>query len=180
MPDTSILSILMSETVEYLIQVMTTEVVDNDPTDETKAGIIRTGRLQDDPLKPKVTVLIKMGDDDWAHQLNMNNYGPGMHGPTYEVGSFAGNPHWRRRFIADIDVYYKSKDRWDIQDKSNVILSRAENALLSMPIPQTADSFGEKAYQINVEKSTSRESGGPGTFIHHSAIYFEFLTQKNL
>jgi hypothetical protein len=177
----SIINVLMDAVTDRLEKVLIT-----DATDDAKAGLVRKGRLQDDPTKTKITVLVHPGTREFPHILNRENEGPAMFAPVYEIGggdhsdnrSFQGTVTLRRRIVVQLSLFFpNSLDRERAQIISNVVLSRAMWAIFSMEVPPTVDDFGEMPTgQLQILDNYIEESGGRGTFIWRGEIQTEFMT----
>lgn len=171
--DTSILNSIMETVIDWL----SSQLIDG-VTDETQAGLVRAGQLQDDPTDAQINILIHPGDDDWPDVLNLQDKPPGLHGFTYEIG---GNPYgsaaWRRRFMVELSLFFDNENNRDVaRTKANVVKSRAHWALMRSPLPQGQDNFGESAHMLQVCNSWIREGGGEGTFIWRGELKFEVFT----
>lgn len=168
---TSLLNTLMDTAVEHLTDRLLTDV-----SDDTKAGLVRAGKLQEDPTVRRIILLMRPGGQAYPHVLStLNN---GLQTPAYLIG---GGAYWRRRFILEVECYFAGEVFRDVaRTNAQVVLSRAHAALTSLPLPSSVDSFGEHAIQLQVEKAFMQEGGGPGNFIHKGEIWFEVLTERAL
>lgn len=168
MSDVSILNTLIDAMDETLNTVLIDLVFDVD----TQAGLVRPGKLQDDPTDAGTNILIHRGNETWMDELNVNN--PAIDAPTYEIG---GTEWWWRRFIIQKNLFFDNENERSIaRNKANVIDARLQQALRRMEIPDEEDDFGEVALFLQVCKSYLREGGGEGTFIWNGETYVEFLT----
>lgn len=173
-----LLNVLSEAVVDRLATVMITEA-----TDDAKAGLVRAGKLQDDPTSARINLLIHPGDNQWPHTLNTTVEGPSMFAPTYEIGggipdrSFQGTVTFRKRFMVELKLFFDGEIyRLRAQKRANAVLSRAIWALLSMQIPSLVDDFGESASQIQIVDHYIHEAGGEGEFIWRGSIFLEFMT----
>ena len=168
--DISILNTLMEHTVDHLADKLIYETPDT-----TQAGLVRNGLLQADPTDTQINILIHPGTKDWKHELYVSQHG--IDAPYAEIG---GTYTWMRRFEVELTLFFDGENDRDVaRTKANVVLSRTERALITMPMPVGADDFGEAAYQIQVRDSFIEESGGEGTFIWSGCVRIEFVTDKN-
>lgn len=173
--DTSIVNILMDATVEHLKAKLLTDVVD-----DAQAGLVRSGRLQDDPNNKKVNILIHSGGEEWPDVLNTPAYASmGMTAPTYIIGGPSAGSYWRRRFRVELQIFFTNdSNRNNARMKSFVALQRAHHALRTMGLAAIpADSFGEKAHMLQVFDQHLDEGGGEGDFNFRGEIKIEFLTE---
>lgn len=169
--DTSIINLLIERTVSHLTQKLVTEI-----NDDTKVGVLRGGNLQDNPLKGGQNILCHPSDQEWPDILNAQESN-GMYAPIHEIG---GGSWIRRRFKAEFQLFYRNERERDVARQSaNIVKSRAEKALETMPLDIGKDSFGEAAHYIQVWDSWIDEGGGPGTFIWRGFLRFEVLTSRN-
>lgn len=174
---TSIVNIVMDATVERLVQRLRVQVDDG-----AKAGLIRAGRLQDDPTNKKINVLIHPGGSDYPDEINTNTSpSAGMFVPgTYTIGGGYGSVFWRRYIQIEFQVFFSNESsRNTARTKAQVVMSRTHNALLTWDIGRETvkDSFGEKAYDKQVIKAYMDEGGGDGDWNWRGFIVLEYLTE---
>lgn len=154
-----------------------------DANDETRAGVVKIGLLQDDPTRSvtgvSITTHLHDPDDDsgWRHAVVS---GPGStlgtNPPPYEIG---GGEMWYRRYTTMLTQFFKSNvTATRSRELASIILSRAETAIKRMSLPQEQDDFGEVALQVLIHSSVNVQSGGPGAYIYHGKIWFQVLTEK--
>lgn len=174
MSQTTVLNAFLEDTVDWLSQELLLDV-----SDETKAGLVRAGKLQDDPTVAELNILIRMGNDEWRHRRAPKDHHALAHvGAFQELGATVAQ-FWLRRYVLDLKLTYIGEvDRIVAQASANLILARAEDALLRSAMPDLDDSFGERALLIDLEDSYLNETGGPGAFIHRGFIRFEVLTER--
>lgn len=172
--ETFVVNILMDATIELLLQKLRIEV-----DDDAKAGLVRSGRLQDDPTTQKVNVLIYPSDEEWPDVLDTKSEENGMFSPgPYFMG---GGTFWRRRFKVEFQIFFINDGaRDDARLKAQLVLGRAHNALVNFNVAAATerDSFGEKAYGIQVVKSYLLGGGGDGDWNHRGYLWLEYLTER--
>ena len=178
MTDTSVMNLIIDRINDNLEQAMLEKV---SKVDDTRAGLVRTGLLQDDPTIYKIVVLSFSNDPDrddrWKHSIT--NYDPTSTSgiPGYEIG---GGEMWYRRFTTKLEMYWKSNfNRLKARQDANVVLSRAEHTIRKSAMNGLADDFGEYALQLYIKNSELYEAGGEGQFITHAKIWWEVLTGKD-
>jgi hypothetical protein len=150
--------------------------------DDTKAGLVRFGELQDDPEKAKLNILIHRGDETWKDELKLDDIG--ISTPTYEIGGVDENGNiigwkqwWWRRFTIELILFYPNQTDRDTQmNKSNIILQRVQRSLWDMTIPTDVDDFGEQANFMQIRDAYVDEGGGVGEFIWRGEVRVEFVT----
>lgn len=170
--DTSIVNLITDRVVETLTVDMTDLVAVDDPT---RAGLIRSGKLQADPTIEKINILIREGGSAWPDVLIPAGYAP-MSAPQNQIG---GGSIWLRRLIGDFDLFFIGDvSRNEAQRRANVIMSRFRHSIAQMDTDGLLDSFGEGAIAIQVDKLESFAGGGAGTFIWRATLYFEVLTES--
>lgn len=175
---TSVLNLLLDGTADLLRDHLLTQV-----DDDSKAGLVRTGKLQDDPTSRRVNILIHPGGEEWQDKINTDGSSAGKYvDNAYTIGGDYGGVYWRRRVKAELQMFFTNEASRDTaRIKAHVVLSRALNALLTWDvgkqIPQ--DSFGEKVYDLQITGSWLREGGGEGDFNWRGEMRIEFLTEIN-
>lgn len=186
-------NLIMDAMVDSLATHLIDEVVSDQDSLSTGdadavAGLIRKGKLQDDPTIAEINILVHPGNDEWPHILYDKHQMNGFELPTvYEIGNGTGvSPFFYvRRFIVELRLFFEGEqDREVAQVKSNVVLGRAEYAIHQMnhnsiirKIP--VDSFGEKLFEIQTRKSYISEGGGTGTFVWRGKLFVEGVTSKS-
>lgn len=175
---TSVINTLMDDIHDRLETEMLTLI-----SDETQAGLIHVGVLREDPTETSINVLVKQGDRDWRHTLNMSSENVGMQAPLGEIG---GGIYWRRRFIAEFRIFFEQQgyEQDEARRIANICLSRAENALQTKDLDGNwwfdtlPDSFEESPSRIQVYDSYLTEGGGDDVWIWKGEIRVEVLTEK--
>lgn len=171
MYEESIVNVLLDNAVDWLSQRLILQV-----DDTTKAGLIRTGKLQSDPTIYKINITLHPGGPD-APDILM----PKDHAGTNSSFYMPNGVFWLRRFFADFEMFFVGEtDRDTARSKANVVMSRARAAILGMKMPDTRDSFKEGAVRVVATKMELQEGGGPGNFIWRGKIHFEFITDTEI
>jgi hypothetical protein len=163
----SIINELIDQMEVTMNDVLITSVVD-----ETRAGLIRAGKLQDDPTITQINLLIHRGKEEWPDVLKMDT--DPFYSPVYEIG---GVQWWWRRFIIEMSFFFDGEiDRAVARNKGNIVLPRAQKSLINLPMPQGVDDFGESCHGLQIRKAWLSEGGGEGEFIWRGEIWVEVLT----
>lgn len=167
----ALINLLMDSLADRLQEKLLTEV-----TGPTKAGLVRTGKLQDDPTKFKITILIHEGGEEWPDKINQN-FTPAagiFAGNAYEIG---GNSVWRKYVRIEFQLFYPNQSSRDsARIKSNVVVARTRNAVhLWQPTELGKDDFGESCSSAQVVNHWIREGGGVGDFNWRGELIVEFL-----
>lgn len=151
-----------------------------DVSDETKADLVRQGRLQDDPTLTPITILVHPGDDTWPTDIYDQRAYSGIVLPSaYEMDGTAN--HYLRAFVIELSVFLEGvSNRQSARATALTVLSRAEHAIFTMSVPSTRDDFGELASMVQIAESYMREGGGEDVSIWRGAILVEFLTEQEL
>lgn len=173
----SLINKLIDGVSELLELKLKTEI-----TDDAKAGVVRPGKLQDDPTLRKINILIHTGGEDWPDKLNQN-FGPtaGIFSNfSRSLGGEYGSAMWRRYIVVEFEIFFpNSNSRTDARMKANLVMSRARNAIHKW-IPGRAiapDSFGESVQAVQPVQHWLREGGGTGDFNWRGEMVVEFLTE---
>jgi len=169
----SALNLLM----DGLVVALSAELIDAVPEDDdSAAGLVRAGRLQDDPTIEVKNILVHGATAKWPDMLQVDEL-PQIQFPVYEMGS-GGGVFWMRRFTTELQLYFDNEyDREVARKKAMVIKSRAEKAVLRMAMPEE-DDFTEKAILVQLRESYYDELGGEGTYIWKGHQKLEFLTHR--
>lgn len=161
----------------------------NLPEEETP-GLIKVGRLQEDPETLRLALTIELGDSDdpeWrdtAYFVKENSLDPiSFRAFSSEVGG--GELWWKR---GTLRMYYfatQSKEEQDVaRNIATVTFGRAKRAIsLSTRINAASltDDFGEQAIKPLVVKEQLSEGGGPpDSYIWRGKVYWQVLTGRNL
>src|SRR5688572_13784598 len=180
--EVSLKNILFDGIVERLQDRLITQV-----DDDTKATIVRQGRLQEDPTKQTgINVLVWSPEESKTDELytKQQERHTGLHSPTYEIGG--GFTYYRRLviyFLFHFKGYKGDEMRAEAARRTEVIISRIRHEILTMPLPLhpvnlvPQDDFGETAILPQIDTWWTKESGGPGNFIWKGEIHFGYLTE---
>lgn len=174
----SAIDMIMNALIEDLTQKLYTDIAEDDPT---RVNLVRAGRLQEDPQKAGLNLLVDFGDQ--ADASEQHKATDAVQAPVFEIG---GGPFLNKEFTLTFTFYYKGeREREFARSVSDVVYSRVQAALWVLPMPVNpktglpGDDFGEIPLNINVGAGYLRESGGPGTFIWKGEIRLTVLTELN-
>jgi hypothetical protein len=165
-----------------------------DESDDSRAFLVRAGRLQADPTTNVVSILIHPNDpedpDGWKHAIITENP-TAMQNPwgeaafrvpmgMYEIG---GGEHWWRRFTIELQMFWMNKalTRSEALALSHLVLGRAEEAIKEgiNTFGACQDEWGERPWGVFVKSSRCLERGGPDTdWIWNGRIWVQFGTEK--
>lgn len=168
--DTSIVTLLGERVIEVLEGRMVDSVVDN-----TKVGLAREGKLQDDPTVNLTNMLVREGGDEWPDILIPPNYP--LYAPQYEMPM---GTSWLRRFRVEYILFFQDAviQRSDARNRANIIFSRFKWLISTIDLSGMTDTFRETAIMTQVNRLESFEEGGPGTFIWRGTHFIEFVTEQ--
>ena len=175
----SIFTMIMEGTADYLSTHLITNVVAEDTDDPTAAGLIRSGKLQADPTKSKITLLLHPFSEGNKAKQNLDDKYPGLHAPSRTLGNY-GEHFFRVPFLIELKIYIKTRKRSEAREIAMVTLSRTIYHLLraqpateyTSPLPNIPDEFGTMASMIQIDDWWLRETGGEGMYIWNGEIWF--------
>lgn len=176
----SLVNMVIESVNTYLTEVLQTNI---DTDDATRAGLVRPGLLQDDPTRPKVSVLTFPNDPSveggWRNEIVVpNGNGADYNPPPYELG---GGEMWYYRFTTELDLFWRPKVKRDeARVLASIVLSRASRAISLAPIASGEDDFGETPIQLRLMKSELVQGGGEGQFIFYGKLFWQCLVGRNL
>lgn len=168
-------NVLMDEILvnltEELVLVEDTDLADElDDSYEAIAGLVRKGRLQDDPTVYGIIILVHPANEDHNEILYDRHEHNGFRIPQpVEIGGTTPVYYWVKPIIIEFEMFFEQElEREVAQVKAQVVLSRARKAVHLLnnrfrDIP--VDDFGEKPFALLPQSAYLREAGGPGTFI---------------
>lgn len=174
--DQEIHNILLAAVVNKLTEDLII-VPDTDTTAEAEAvaGLVRAGKLQADPTKAGINVLVHPGGEAFPDKLSDSS------GSGREIGTAGLSFLWLVRFKIQLKLFYnKELERTTAQIKSGVVLTRAHRAITRLnkemrSIP--TDDFGAHPIMVTVVDTFLREGGGVREFIWNGELKVEFLVQ---
>ncbi len=179
--DTSVVNLIVDATVDYIKLRVLTNI-----TDAAKAGLVRAGKLQDDPTTRKINILIHPGGEEYPDVLNTNlGAGAGKYVESaYTMGSNSGNGtvFWRRRLKIEYEIFFSNEAlRSDARSKAQMVIDRTRHALLLWDIGalRLKDTLGEYPYDLQVLKQWIFEGGGDGDYNWRGWLVVEFLTETD-
>jgi hypothetical protein len=185
MPDTQV---SVSDTLMDLVVTQLSDklILTEWPTEQLKtqasAGVVRGGKLQDDPTIGEINILVHSANADWPNVLYEQSIAGGFNvDHTYEFGSSVPSQFWLLRFFVEFRMFFENEpNRDNAFRKSQLVLFRTMHAISMLnngnfrATPR--DSFGFKPHQVQIRESFVREGGGPGTFIWRGELKIEFLS----
>jgi hypothetical protein len=168
----------------HLVAGMENSVPGDDPT---KAGLVRPGQLQDNPIPWKIVVLTFANNPDspeaWKHQITRSDVTSIKDPSPFDL---VGGQMMYRRFVTTLEMFWApNTTRQVARQQANVVLSRAESLIRSFSVNQQSDgtqyvdTFGEVAFKVMMISSYMTDDGGIGQFIHHAKINWQCLTGSN-
>ncbi len=170
--ETALTNILIDAIIQRLVDRMASSV-----NDDSRANTIKFGRLQDDPTIPVVSLLVMQGDEAWPDVLKNYLKRDDIGGPTYEIGGPYGTITYRIRGVVEIQAFFSGEPTRDTaREKAMMVKHRLKHALLTMPIPDVTDSFGERPTHIQVPAIYLYNSGDDGDFQWRGKCFWEFET----
>jgi len=180
----------MAYIVSLIWQAMITDLKEALFSDDiVKAGVVKYGRLQDNPQDFITSALVHECDPDdakgWPHQLAQQSQVQGPFGDNMMRGFFelGGSATYLRRFRVDLEIYLTQQDlqREEAKELIDLVSGRAFHALRnSKRIPGLTDQWGEYAIMCRhgVMKTTMVLHGGPPTsWIGRGNLWFQVHTQ---
>lgn len=148
--------------------------------DEARAGLVRPGKLQDDPTTKKINILIHPGGREHPDEIDRARFGD----QVYEIG---GGHHynsvfWIRRFKVELVMFFENiRRRSDARIRAHLVLARAMRELMTQDLSEIgADDFGESAWMVEVCQSYLEEGGGDSDLNWRGIMLVEYFTQIDL
>lgn len=175
--NTSISNLLIEAIEDRLVQKLSDE-----QTDAAKARLVRAGRLQQDPTRRNINILVHPGGEDFPDGPDKimvhESLDDDLQNFTYDTDTV----HWLRRFRVELTIFLRSRrDREESREIANVVASRAVSATESMDLtPIPVDNFNERAWWVSVEKLYLSEGGGEGSFNWRGEMWVEFRTERKV
>lgn len=151
---------------------------------------IKVGRLQADPERPAVNLMVHMGkprDTKWVDEAAGSRYvrvGDGLmgydRGETMAIGEVGGGRTWLRRFTVEGSVFFTrtKEDRDTANELANTVRGLVEGALEPATVLGLEDAFGERAFRLLLNASSAEERGGPKAHIWDFWVYFSVETVR--
>lgn len=180
--DSSIIELIQDRVTERLAGELQTAL---NFDDTTRAYVVRTGWLQDDPTNG-VNVLVQANDQmnpgAWEHSIYTAGQQTGAVNDSFAAFEIGGGQLWWRRFFVQLKMFWDTSiKREDAIRLSHVVLSRAEHTLMRalFPVSVGPDSFDEYALAIYPIRSEVLQAGGDGQFISNGRILFQVLTGRD-
>lgn len=176
--DTDIDDMIMDATEARLVKYLKTDV-----SDDAKAGIVRLGKLQDDPTTQKINILLHPGGEEYKNGLNTHtspSYGKYIDS-SYTIGA-GGSGFYLHYIKVEFQLFYTNEpNRTVSRKKSTLVMARAKHAIMTWDAAAqigAADSFGEYVYDQQVVDHWLFEGGGDGDFNWRGWMIIEFLTEQ--
>jgi hypothetical protein len=176
---TDIDDIIMDATEARLLKYLETDI-----SDDAKAGLVRAGKLQDDPTTKKINILLHPGGEEYKNTLNTRNSpSAGKYvESTYTIGQ-GGSGFYLHYVKAEFQLFYSNEpNRIVSRKKSTLVMARAKHAIMTWDAAAEighADSFGEYVYDQQVVGQWLFEGGGDGDYNWRGWMVIEFLTEQS-
>lgn len=175
--------------LEFMADVLVEKLtVNSDPDiavqNEATAGLIRAGKLQDDPTVAGINILLHPAKADSPNMTNHPGASWGINfEESYELGGDIPPAWFLKKFNVELRLFFDNETERSIaQTKAQVVLSRVVHAIHGIngrfhEIPM--DTFGEKGHMLSIQNFFLREGGGIGTFIWRGTVEVDVLTSLN-
>ena len=181
------ISTLVAQTIEqHLEQSLAVEL----PLYGLENYEIKVGRLQADPERPSINLMVHIGkprDTKWADEAVGGRYvrsGSGVmgydRGETMAIGEVGGGRTWLRRFTVEGSIFFTrtKEDRATANELANTVRGLVEQALRPEIVVGQEDDFGERAFRLLLNASSAEERGGPKAHIWDFWVYFSVETTR--
>lgn len=153
---------------------------------------IKMGRLQADPERPSVNLMVHIGkprDTKWVDEAAGARYvrsGSGLmaydRGEQMAIGEVGGGRTWLRRFSIEGSVFFTrtKEDRSTANELGNTVRGLVEKHLVFPRdlVLGLEDDFEERAFRLNLNASSAEERGGPKSHIWDFWVYFTVETVR--
>jgi len=189
MPNTSQISNMIAAA---LSAKLTDDLIEDPQIPEGElAGLVREGRLQDNPEKFRISVLVHPGgdpeDDEWKDiSVAFFEQAPirrQFEFPAFEIGGNSGASYWYRRGVVEWQLFAtKTKDTRDVaRAQAFSIQARIERSIAKATTAPLVDDFGETSvFPARPFWSLSREGGGPkGSFIWRGRVGYQAVSVRD-
>lgn len=152
---------------------------------------IKVGRLQADPERPALNLMVHIGkprDDKWIDEAAGGRYtraGQGVmgydRGESMVIGEVGGGRTWLRRFTVQGSVFFTrtKEERDDANEIANTVRGLVEEYLRPNIVTGLEDDYGERAFRLMLNMSSVQERGGPGSLIWDFWISFTVETIRS-
>jgi len=167
---------------EHLILKMQTDIPKGDPT---RAGVVKIGRFQENPIDAGVYISVNYGDPTNPDLLDCNASVSSKHKDNtgIEVSGYAigGGSIWWRSIQVQFGCFFVEKKFTEevAQEKASEVLGRLLETLATVYISNIVDSHGERAIIAYTYGNTMFESGGPpDQYIWRGTVKVDYLTER--
>lgn len=178
----------------YIVSLIADAIVQDlteafDTEDLAASGLVRLGRLMDDPEGYDNPICVHENDPDdpngWLHEQIRHPYSEGRNLSVFQPGYFeiGGSEVWVRRFTIELNVFLTREglERDAAKAVIDTVHGRAIHTLRnSTRIIGLEDEYGEHVWmaRCGVAKTRMLLSGGPPTnWIGRGKIWFQAFTQ---
>ncbi len=169
---------------DALVEQLQFDLIDSIPEgDPTRAGQVKKGRFQDDPIETSIYLAVAGGNPENINQMDgivtlgeHPNIGWVM--PPYEIG---GSKAWWRKGYIQIGCYFISERYVEdtAMEYAYTVLGRAEHALETLVLEDIVDDWGEMAFKMFLVGTSFYVSGGPpDQYIWRGKVHWMCLTEK--
>lgn len=154
-PQTSIENMVVQAIIDRLIEKMQVPFASED---ETRLNAVGVGKLQKNPNIPGTFIMIRPSTKQERHGLDDQD--PYIKAPISTVGG-KNVAFYRNRYTLEVGMYFKGKESFkESLFQANLVLARLKHALMTMPIVQGRDTFGEGMWHAPILYSKFIEEGG--------------------
>lgn len=167
---TSAVDLIMQAVADRLALFMITNA-----TDDARAGLVRTGLLQDDPTNKRINILIHPGGPSY-----LDGFVTGEDGiPQHYINASYGGSFYKRHIRVEFSLFFtQESSRDNARKKALVAMARARHAIETLDISSVdRDSFGERPFEQHIIQEHVYEGGGEGDYNWRGEMVVKFLTE---
>lgn len=156
---------------------------------------IKKGKLQDNPQNVSASIMIHIQSPrhpEWRDAPLDISLGTGFAtgnkaisswghsaGMTLPAGRVGGGKTWQRRLTVQIRQFFTNNEsRETSTDLASKVANKIAYEVQRLHIGDIIDEFGERAVKFYIDSMSTREGGGPGTFIWTTWIFITAETMN--
>jgi hypothetical protein len=187
---TMITNLLLQRLKSHLTAAMITSVAEDNPT---RAGTVKIGRFQDNPVKSAIYISISGGDQSDPELIDgildaraqSPGWQTGFNMFSREIGGDAeghSSAFWWRRGRIQVGCFFIKTPMSEEEAAENAyeVLGRLTYAVDHCSVANIRDDYGEQAILLTAFASNFFESGGPpNQYIWRGSVKWQCLTGRS-
>jgi hypothetical protein len=146
--------------------------------DLSRAGVVKRGPLQADPVSERIVILVYTTDPDAADRIEKQHHMDEMPGKSGYFRELDGGYGMIRKLYITVELFLLNtqESHDDAARLAGRVVKRIENVLVQGNVLGQTDEFGETVYDVQIMISNIVPGGGDKQWIYRGKLELDYRT----